>query len=68
MKTIIIQSDNKASKLLLEIAKMMGAQAIEADNQDLIEYKTGLRLKKEKTGKLVSEESVMQKLKKIAGK
>lgn len=63
MGAIIIQSDDSLMKLFLELARKTGAKAIKINTKAIQEFETGERLKKEKIGKLVSEEEILAKLK-----
>ena len=63
MGAIIIKSDAKSLKLIMEIAKRMGSQVAKLDDDQLEDFTFGEMLKEAKTGKLVSRETIMQKLK-----
>lgn len=63
MGAIIIKSDAKSLKLIMEIAKRMGSQVAKLDDDQLEDFTFGEMLKEAKTGKLVSRETILQKLK-----
>lgn len=63
MGAIVIKSDSKSLKLIMEIAKRMGSQVAMLDDDQLEDFTFGEMLKEAKTGKLVSRETIMQKLK-----
>ncbi len=63
MEAIIIKSDSKSLKLIMEIAKRMGSEVSKLNNDQLEDFTFGEMLKESKTGELVSKETIMQKLK-----
>lgn len=63
MGAIVIKSDSKSLKLIMEIAKRMGGQVAKLDDDQLEDFTFGEMMKEAKTGKLVSRETIMQKLK-----
>ena len=63
MGAIIIKSDSKSLKLISEIAKRMGSEVAKLDNEELEDFTFGEMLKEAKTGKTVSPDMIMQKLK-----
>jgi len=62
MGAIVIKSDSKSLKLIMEIAKRMGGQVAKLDDEQLEDFTFGEMLKEAKTGKSVSRETIMQKL------
>lgn len=62
MGAIVIKSDSKNLKLIMEIAKRMGGQVAKLDDEQLEDFTFGEMLKEAKTGKSVSRETIMQKL------
>jgi hypothetical protein len=63
MGAIVIKSDSKSLKLITEIARRMGGEVTKLDNEQLEDFTFGEMLKEAKTGKTVSRETIMQKLK-----
>lgn len=63
MGAIVIKSDAKSLKLIMEIAKRMGGEVAKLDNEQLEDFTFGEMMKEAKTGKTVSRETIMQKLK-----
>ena len=63
MEAIVIKSDAKSLKLIMEIAKRMGGKVATLDTEQLEDFTFGEMLKEAKTGKPVSRETIMQKLK-----
>lgn len=63
MGAIVVKSDAKSLKLIMEIAKRMGGEVAKLDNEQLEDFTFGEMMKEAKTGKTVSRESIMQKLK-----
>ena len=62
MGAIVIKSDSKSLKLIMEIAKRLGGQVAKLDDEQLEDFTFGEMLKEAKTGKSVSRETIMQKL------
>lgn len=50
MGAIVIKSDSKSLKLIMEIAKCMGRQVTKLDNDQLEDFTFGEMLKEAKTG------------------
>lgn len=63
MGAIVIKSDSKSLKLIMEIAKRMGGQVAKLDDDQLEDFTFGEMLKEAKTGLSVNRETIMQKLK-----
>ena len=63
MGAIVIKSDSKSLRLITEIAKQMGGVVSKLDNEQVEDFTFGEMLKEAKTGKTVSRETIMQKLK-----
>ena len=63
MGAIVVKSDAKSLKLIMEIAKRMGGEVTKLDNDQLEDFTFGEMMKEAKTGKTVSRDSIMQKLK-----
>lgn len=64
----MIQSDDSLLKLFIELAKKTGAKTTKLNEELILEFQTGERLIAEKTGKRVSEESILKKLNDKIGK
>lgn len=63
MGAIVIKSDTKSLKLIMEIAQRMGGEVAKLNDEQLEDFTFGEMLKKAKTGRTVSRETIMQKLK-----
>lgn len=61
MSAIVIKSDAKSLKLIMEIAKRMGGEVGKIDDDQLEDFTFAEMMKKAKTGKTVSRETIMQK-------
>ena len=63
MSTIVIKADTKISRLLLSLAKRMGAQTITLRDEQFEDFVFGQLMDEKKTGEKVSREEIMEKLK-----
>ena len=62
MRAIVIKSDNQNTKILKELAKKLGADVININEEQYEDLAFGLLMDKSKTGETVSRESIMNKL------
>ncbi len=62
MSTILIKSDKRSSKILAELAKRLGANVIDVNDQQFEDLVLGTLMDKVKTGKTVSKDSILKKL------
>jgi hypothetical protein len=62
MGAIIIRSGQENTKMLHELAKMLGADVMKLKDEEFEELKLGRLMDKTKTGKLVSRKTVFKKL------
>jgi len=62
MSAIIINTDNKNTRILAELAKRLGAEVTAITDNQLEDLMLGSRMDREKTGKTVSKERIMQLL------
>ena len=62
MSAIIIKGDKKSSKLISELAKQLGANVMDVNEQQYEDFLLGSIMDKEKTGKTVSKATIMKKL------
>jgi hypothetical protein len=63
MAAIVIRSKSTTNlKLLMELAKRLGESASALSDEQLEDLSLGFLMKKEKTGKNVSREAIMKKL------
>jgi len=63
MEAIVIQSQSKENlRIFKELATKLGENVINLDAEQLEDLAFGLLMKKEKTGKTVSRETIMKKL------
>lgn len=58
MGAIVIKSDAKSLKLIMEIAKRMGGVVAKLDNDQPEDFTFGEMMKEAKTGKTVSRETI----------
>ena len=63
MGAIVIKSDSKSLKLIMEIAKRMGGEVTKLEDEQFQDFAFGEMLKHAKTGKTVSRKTIMEKLK-----
>lgn len=63
MGAIIIKADQKSNKILLELAKRLGANVLNMNDAQYEDFLLGSIMEEVKTGKEVSKEEVMKKLK-----
>jgi Mg-chelatase subunit ChlD len=62
MSTIIIKTDKKSSKILAELARKLGGNVFDIKDNQFEELMLGNLMDKVKTGKTVSKESILKKL------
>jgi hypothetical protein len=62
MSTILIKTDKRSSKILAELAKRLGANVIDVNDQQFEDLVLGTLMDKVKTGKTVSKDSILKKL------
>jgi hypothetical protein len=62
MSAIVIKSDNQNTKILKELAKKLGADVININEEQYEDLAFGILMDKSKTGEIVSRESIMNKL------
>ena len=62
MSTNIIKTDKKSSKILAELAKKLGGNVFDMKDDQFDELMLGNMMDKVKTGKTVSKESILKKL------
>jgi len=63
MSVILIKGDSQSNKLLKELAKKLGASVLLLNDSQFEELALGALMDQEKTGELVSKDSVLKKLK-----
>jgi hypothetical protein len=64
MSAIVIKADNQNTKILKLLAKKLGADVININEEQYEDLALGLLMDKSKTGETVSRDSIMKKLKK----
>jgi len=62
MSAIVIKADNQNTKILKELAKKLGANVLNINEEQYEDLALGLLMDKSKTGETVSRESIMKKL------
>ena len=62
MSTILIKADKQSSKILSELAKKLGGNVINIKDDQFEDFMLGTRMDKVKTGKTISKDSIMKKL------
>jgi S-adenosylmethionine/arginine decarboxylase-like enzyme len=62
MSAIVIKADNQNTKILKELAKKLGADVLNINEEQYEDLALGLLIEKSKTGETVSRESIMKKL------
>ncbi len=63
MDALIIKADRKSNKLLMELARKLGASVLSIDQEQFEDFALGKIMDDSKTGELVSKEEIIQKLK-----
>ena len=63
MGAIIIKADKKNNKILSDLAKKLGGNVLNLDDDQYEDIALGSLMESVKTGKTVSRESIMMKLK-----
>jgi hypothetical protein len=62
MSAIVIKADNQNTKILKELAKKLGANVLNINEEQFEDLAFGLLIEKSKTGETVSRVSIMKKL------
>ena len=62
MSAIVIKADNQNTKILKELAKKLGADVLNINEDQFEDLALGIIMDKVKTGDSVSRESIMNKL------
>jgi hypothetical protein len=64
MSAIVIKSDNQNTRILKELAKKLGANVLNINEEQYEDLALGLLMDRSKTGETVSRDSIMKKLNK----
>jgi hypothetical protein len=64
MEAIIIKSDNKSNQILFDLAKKLGANVMPVSSEQYEDFVLGSLMDKVKTGKNVSKNTILKKLRK----
>ena len=62
MSAIVIKADNQSNKILKELAKKLGANVLNINDEQYEDLSLGYLMDKAKTGKIVSRENIIKKL------
>jgi S-adenosylmethionine/arginine decarboxylase-like enzyme len=62
MSAIVIKADNKSNKILKELAKKLGANVLNINDDQYEDLSLGYLMDKTKTGKIVSRDTIIKKL------
>ena len=62
MSAIVIKADNQNTKILKELAKKLGANVLNINEEQYEDLALGLLMEKSKTGETVTRDSIMKKL------
>ncbi len=62
MSAIVIKADNQNTKILKELAKKLGANVLNINEEQYEDLALGLLMDRSKTGKTVSRDLIMKKL------
>lgn len=62
MGAIIVKADKKSNKILAELARKLGGNVINLEDEQYEEIALGKAMDAVKTGELASRESIIQKL------
>lgn len=63
MSTILIKADKQSNKILSELAKKLGGDVIDMKDEQFEDLMLGTMMDKVKTGKTVSKNTILKKLK-----
>lgn len=63
MGAIVVKSDAKNLKLIMELVNRLGGDVVTLNDEQLEDFTFGEMLKEAKTGKKVTRETIMRKLK-----
>ncbi len=63
MSTILIKADKQSNKILSALAKKLGADVIDMEDEQFEDFMLGRLMNTVKTGKTVSKYSILKKLK-----
>lgn len=63
MSTILIKADNQSNKILSELAKKLGGNVVTVNDVQLEDLMLGNLMDSVKTGKTVSKNTILNKLK-----
>jgi hypothetical protein len=64
MSAIVIKTDNQNTKILKELAKKLGANVLNINEEQYEDLALGILMDRSKTGETVSRDSIMKKLNK----
>lgn len=62
MSAIVIKADNQSNKILKELAKKLGANVLNINDDQYEDLSLGYLMDKTKTGKVVSRDTIIKKL------
>jgi hypothetical protein len=62
MSTILIKADKHSNKILSELAKKLGGEVLDIDNDHFEDLMLGALMDSVKTGKTVSKSTILKKL------
>jgi hypothetical protein len=62
MSALIIRSDKTGNRLFRELAKKMGAEVLQVNDEQYEDLALGLMMDNSKTGQLVSKDLILKKL------
>lgn len=62
MSTILIKADKQSNKILSDLAKKLGGDVLDVNDDQFDDIILGLKMDKVKTGKTVSKSTIMKKL------
>jgi len=64
---VVIKSDTKNLKLITELAKRLGGDVVKLNEEQYEDFYFGEMMKEAKTGKIVSRDTIMRKLRRLSG-
>lgn len=62
MSAIVIKADNQNTRILKELAKKLGANVLNINEDQFEDLALGVLMDKVKTGKTISRDSIMKKI------
>ena len=62
MNTLVVQLDEKKSRIIASLAKELGGKVYDLSNERIVDFALGELMNSVKTNELVSKEQILEKL------